>query len=39
MPVPLFRPVTFVPSTFDVAKGAPRLARAVIEVEAATGQA
>jgi metallophosphoesterase (TIGR00282 family) len=31
--------VTFVPSPFDVATGDPRLAGAVVEVDAATGQA
>jgi metallophosphoesterase (TIGR00282 family) len=31
--------VTFVPSSFDVATGDPRLAGAVVEVDAATGQA
>ena len=31
--------VTFVPSAFDVAEGDPRLAGAVVEVDAATGKA
>jgi metallophosphoesterase (TIGR00282 family) len=35
----LFTTVTFVPSAFDVATGDPRLAGAVVEVDAATGQA
>src|SRR5262249_47626084 len=35
----LFTAVSFVPSAFDVATGAPRLAGAVVEVDSATGQA
>ena len=35
----LWTTVTFVPSAFDVAEGDPRLAGAVVEVDAATGQA
>ena len=31
--------VTFVPSAFDVAEGDPRLAGALVEVDAATGKA
>jgi 2',3'-cyclic-nucleotide 2'-phosphodiesterase len=31
--------VTFVPSAFDVAEGDPRIAGAVVEIDAATGQA
>jgi metallophosphoesterase (TIGR00282 family) len=35
----LFTTVTFVPSAFEVATGDPRMAGAVVEVDAATGQA
>jgi calcineurin-like phosphoesterase len=35
----LFTTVTFVPSSFEVASGDPRLAGAVVEVDAATGKA
>jgi 2',3'-cyclic-nucleotide 2'-phosphodiesterase len=35
----LYTTVTFVPSAFDVAEGDPRLAGAVVEVDAATGRA
>jgi metallophosphoesterase (TIGR00282 family) len=35
----LYTAVTFVPSPFDVASGDPRLAGAVVEVDAATGRA
>jgi metallophosphoesterase (TIGR00282 family) len=35
----LYTAVTFIPSAFDVATGDPRLAGAVVEVEAATGRA
>jgi metallophosphoesterase (TIGR00282 family) len=35
----LYTTVTFVPSAFDVAEGDPRLAGAIVEVDAATGRA
>src|SRR5262249_40221722 len=35
----LYTAVTFVPSAFDVATGAPRLAGAIVEVEVDTGRA
>jgi metallophosphoesterase (TIGR00282 family) len=35
----LYTAVTFVPSAFDVATGDPRLAGAIVEIDAATGQA
>jgi hypothetical protein len=35
----LYTTVTFIPSPFDVATGDPRLAGAVVDVDAATGQA
>ena len=35
----LYTAVTFVPSSFDVASGDPRLGGAVVEVDASTGKA